>query len=62
MPRRTCVRLRINDQIRVLLEFPFWLRKPALGLPPIDPERPATPTGQQDAIDQSVVASLHGSF
>lgn len=54
--------LKISDQLRFLLEFPFWLRKPAAGLPPYDPEKPAMATGEQDVIEQQVVATLHGRF
>jgi hypothetical protein len=54
--------LKINDQLRVLLEFPFWLRTPAAGLPPYDPEKPPAPTGETDVIEQQVVATLHGRF
>jgi hypothetical protein len=54
--------VKINDQLRFLLEFPFWMRTPAAGLPPYDPEKPAMPTGETDSIEQQVVATLHGRF
>jgi hypothetical protein len=54
--------VKISDQLRCLLEFPFWLRKPAAGLPPYDPEKPATPTPSQDVVEQQVIATLHGRF
>jgi len=54
--------VKINDQLRFLLEFPIWRRKPIPGLTTIDPTKPALGTGKEEVIEQQVLATLHGKF
>jgi hypothetical protein len=54
--------IKLNDQLRLLIEFPFWIRKPLPGLTTQDPREPAVGTGKQEVVEQQVLATLHGKF
>jgi hypothetical protein len=54
--------IKLNDQLRFLLEFPFWIRKPVPGLSTQDPSEPLVGTGKQEVVEQQVIATLHGKF
>jgi len=54
--------VKISDQLRLIVEFPFWLRKPVPGLPTMDPKKPPLSPGETEVIEQQVLATLHGKF
>ena len=54
--------VKISDQLRFLLEFPIWRRDPVPGLPTIDPEKPIAGTGEEEVVEQQILATLHGKF
>lgn len=58
------VQIKVIDQIRLILEAPFWFRKPIPGLAAIDPEQMAPTTGKEkkEVIEQQVLLTLHGKF
>jgi len=56
------VSVKLTDQVRFLLEFPFWLRSPAPGVPVADPRRMPTPPGKTEVYEKQVLATLHGRF
>jgi hypothetical protein len=58
------VQVKLNDQLRLIIELPFWLRKPAPGLARIDPEeaRVAAGVSKQEVIEQQFLVTLHGKF
>jgi hypothetical protein len=57
--------VKVNDQIRLILEFPMWFRKPIAGLLKYDPEsKVATTTGREkkEVVEKQVLLTLHGKF
>lgn len=58
------LQIKVIDQIRLILETPFWFRKPIPGLVAIDPEQVTLTTGKEkkEVVEQQVLLTLHGKF
>jgi hypothetical protein len=54
--------VKINDQLRFMVELPFWRRKPIPGLTTQDPTQPALGTGKEEVVEQQFLATIHGKF
>jgi hypothetical protein len=55
------VSVKLTDQVRLVLEFPFWLRSPIADIAPADPRKTLKP-GKTEVNEQQVLATLHGKF
>jgi hypothetical protein len=54
------IQVKISDQLRLILEAPFWLRTAIPGLPSNNPEQLARPAGSTEVVEKQILATLHG--
>ena len=58
------IQIAVNEQIRLIFELPFWLRKPVPGQPFADAALPQqlNTTGKQEFVEKQFLWTLHGKF
>ena len=58
------IQIAVNEQIRLIFELPFWMRKPVPGLVFSDAEinPPVNTTGKQEFVEKQFLWTLHGKF
>jgi hypothetical protein len=56
------IQVKISDQLRLILEAPFWFRTALPGLPSQDPEVVPLKAGETEVVEQQFLATLHGKI